>query len=59
MTKARDNATVPQNPRSTTKNVRTEAARTLADKARHGKPSGPVTYTIEKGANVWPGRSKT
>jgi hypothetical protein len=51
MTKARD-------PRSTTKNVRTEAARTLADKARHGKPSGPVTYTIEKGANVWPGRSK-
>jgi hypothetical protein len=20
------------------------------------KPTGPVTYTLEKGANVWPGR---
>jgi len=32
------------------------AGRVLADAAPKRKPSGPVIYRIEKGADVWPGR---
>lgn len=35
---------------------RTGAGSVLSETAHRHKPSGPVTYVLEKGANVWPGR---
>ncbi len=34
---------------------RTETGRVPADTASPRKPTGPVTYKIEKGSSVWPG----
>ena len=33
---------------------RTETGRVSPDTPSPRKPTGPVTYKIEKGANVWP-----
>jgi hypothetical protein len=59
MTKTRDQALVQPDRRQVSGKIFAEAARRPLDKTPHRKPTGPVTYTIEKGANVWPWRSKS
>ena len=54
MTNVRDKAGVPQTPRQSSKSERSLAGRGLTEKAAPRKPTGPVTYSIEKGANIWP-----
>ncbi len=58
MTAMRDKAPGQSSQGKTSKETGTLAGRVLSDKPARRKPSGPVTYTIQKGANVWPGRSK-
>jgi hypothetical protein len=35
---------------------RSAASRVIADPAPRRKPTGPVIYRVEKGADVWPTR---
>lgn len=56
MTKVREKAGVPQTPRQSSKPMLSLAGRVPMKKAAPCKPTGPVTYSIQKGANVWPGR---
>ena len=46
---------VPELPRVSVRE-RSTASRLIADPAPRRKPTGPVIYRIEKGADVWPGR---
>ena len=46
---------VPDLPRLSTPE-RSAAGRLVADPTPRRKPSGPVIYRVEKGADVWPGR---
>jgi hypothetical protein len=46
----------PDFPRVSTPDL-AGAGRLLADPAPRRKPTGPVIYQVEKGADVWPGRS--
>ncbi len=46
---------VPDAPRISTPE-RSAAGRVMADPAPRRKPTGPVIYRVEKGADVWPGR---
>jgi hypothetical protein len=47
-------ATVEQTTRPPAKPERTEAGRIPSGDDSSLKPTGPVTYKIEKGSNVWP-----
>ena len=55
MNEQRDKGPVQQTPRQPLKDSHPVADRVKADKPVLRKPTGPVIYTIEKGANVWPG----
>jgi hypothetical protein len=46
----------PDFPRVSTPD-RSSAGRLMADPAPRRKPTGPVIYQIEKGADVWPIRN--
>jgi hypothetical protein len=46
----------PDFPRVSTPD-RSAAGRLLADPAPRRKPTGPVIYQVEKGADVWPVRN--
>jgi hypothetical protein len=58
MTETRNKAPGRQIDRDPQKETHQLAGRVLSDKKKPLKPSGPVTYTIEKGANVWPWQRK-
>ncbi len=54
MTMPRAGTTVKQTVRPPEKPETTKDGRVAPDNASPRKPTGPVTYKIEKGANVWP-----
>jgi hypothetical protein len=55
MSTPRAATTAQQTVRPPAKPDRTETGRVVSDTASKRKPTGPVTYKIEKGSNVWPG----
>jgi hypothetical protein len=46
---------IPDAPRVSTSG-RPASGQALADVAPRRKPTGPMIYRVEKGADVWPGR---
>jgi hypothetical protein len=55
MSTPRAGTTTQTTVRPPLKPERTETGRASPDTASPRKPTGPVTYKIEKGSNVWPG----
>jgi hypothetical protein len=56
MTNPSNSAPVHKEPRPVSDGRKSVAGRVLDGTHSDRKPVGPVTYKLEKGANVWPGR---
>ena len=59
MTETMGKVTIQQNPRPPSNETRKLSERVLSETTKRRKPTGPITYTIEKGANVGPWQSKS
>lgn len=58
MSERLEQATGQRMPKQPSKDPRPAASRIEGDRPKRAKPTGAVTYTIEKGANVWPWQRK-
>ncbi len=56
MNKPKAGISIPRPLHPTSKGDKPAAAPVLSERHAARKPTGPVIYKIEKGANVWPGR---
>ncbi len=58
MSKQPEQGTGQKVPRQPSKDQHAVTGQILSDRPKRAKPTGGITYTIEKGANVWPWQKK-